>query len=227
MNAEKIYTITKEAMTAYAEQNAEDFPKTYDESIIAYWERYGIHKPFTALYRLNKDAMEEMYTKSARNSSKPSLSAIKRILKGAINDALKKAWWQDGLWAVCDGYRMVGLKEAVPSIPTYDENVDKYQTMNAKGVWFPLFDGTPLEEVEIPQKGEIKQAILDAKAKGDKKAYIKVGVRFFDAQYLLDMVDILPNAKMYQADGNQFHPNYFRDEEGNIGVLLPIRRYDN
>lgn len=226
MNAEKIYTMTKEAMTAYAETK-EDFPKTIDESFIAHCEYNGFHKPFTALYRLNKEAMEEMYNKSARNSSKPSLSAIKRILKGAINDAVKKAWWQDGLWVVCDGFRMVGLKEAVPSIQTYDENVDKYQTMNARGVWFPLFDGSPLEEVEIPQKGEIKQGILDAKAKGDKKAYIKVGVRFFNAQYLLDMVEILPNAKMYQADDNQFHPIYFRDEEGNIGVLLPIRRYDN
>ncbi len=223
MNAEKIYTLTKEAMTAYAE-SAEDFPKTIDESFIAYCECYGLHKPFTALYRLNKDAMEEMYNKSARNSSKPSLSAIKRILKNAEGRVmLTKAWWQDGLWVVCDGYRMVGLKEAIPSIPTYDETVDKYQTMDAKKIYLPLFDGTPMEEIEIPQKGEIKQAILDAKAKGDKKKLIKVGVRFFNAQYLLDVLEILPNARMYQRDENPYSIVFFKGEDGNIGLLCPVR----
>lgn len=225
MNAEKIYTATKEAMDAYAEYNKDDFPvpEKIDESLVAYWERYNLHKPYTALYRLNRQAMEEMYTKSAKGSSKPSLSAVKRILKNdSAREALKKAWWQAGLWVVCDGYRLAGLKEAVPSIPTYDKNIDKYTPIDASGVWRPLFNGTPMEEIPMPDKAEVKTCILNARAKKERIPIMQMDVRYFNAQYFLDMVEILPNAKMYQTDSNPKSCVFFKDEDGNIGLLLPI-----
>lgn len=229
MNAETIYQTTKAAMDSYCEmyKDAVPFPKLNEEAV-SFMEIGGFHKPLTALYRLNMEAREEMYRKNAKASYKPSLAAVKRLLKnvGTQREALTKAWWAEGLWWVCDGYRAVGLKEAVDTIPTYDPEVDKYEPVNIAGVAKPLLDGTYMEEVALPEKGEIKQAIADWKAGGKQFKWpeIMVGEKLVNAQYLLDMVEILPQAKAYREPNDKVLSSiYFRDEDGNVGILLPMK----
>lgn len=228
MNAETIYTMTREAMDAYITMHKDTelaIPNNYAE-YIPFFEQMGMHKPFVALYTLNKEASEEIYRKSAKGSSRPSLSAVKRLLKNtpAYNETLKKAWWAEGKWWLCDSYRAVGLNEAVPTIPTYDPDHDKYVPVNMVQIAKPLFDGTYMEEVELPSVAEVKQAILDAKAKGEKdKPKIMVGVRWFNAKYLQDIMEILPKAKMYQTNDNPTSMVFFKDDEGNIGLLCAVR----
>lgn len=230
MNAEMIYQTTKAAMDSYCEMYKDAFPGIPDlrEETMLLFEKTGYHKPLTALYRLNMEAREEMYKKNAKASYKPSLAAVKRLLKnaGTCREALTKAWWADGLWWVCDGHRAVGLKEAVDTIPTYDPEIDKYEPVNIAQATKPLLDGTYMEEVALPEKGEIKQAIADWKAGGKQFNWpeIMVGEKLVNAQYLLDMVEILPQAKAYREPNDRvIWPIYFKDEDGNVGTLLPAR----
>lgn len=228
MNAETIYQTTKAAIDSYCEmhKDAVQFQKL-NEEIVSFMENCGFHKPLTALYRLNMEAREEMYRKNAKASYKPSLAAVKRLLKnaGTHREALTKAWWAEGLWWVCDGYRVVGLKEAVDTIPTYDPDVDKYEPVDIAQATKPLLDGTYMEEVALPEKGEIKQAIADWKAGGKQFVCpeIIVGEKLVNAQYLLDMVEILPQAKAYEVFSNPVSPIFLKDEDGNVGMLLPIK----
>lgn len=224
MNAEMIYQTTKEAMDAYVAMNSE---AAIEPEKIAFFEKYGLHIPLTALYKLNAAAREEMYKKGTKGAGKPSLAAVKRFLRGVpgYNKAISKAWWADGRWWLCDGIRAVGLKEAVDTIPTYDPEKDNWKPVNISQIMKPILSGSACHGVPLPEKAEIKQAILDWKANknGKRGPMIKVGTRLLNAQFLLDMVEILPNAEMFMEDDNALHPVFFQDEAGNVGVLLPVR----
>ena len=227
MNAEKIYIATKEAMDWYIRMN--ELGNVTDEMMES-MEKVCLHLPLTTLYRLNKEAQEEMYRKNAKGSSAPSLSAVKRLLKECQDkqESIRKAWnWTSpygkNLWVLCDGYRAVALTAGLPTIPTYDPDHDKYKPVDIGGVLRPIYDGTHMEEMETPSLAEVKQAILDAKANGDKNPKIKVNGKLFNAKYMQDMIEILPNARMYQTDDKPISPAFFMDEDGNVGIILPIR----
>ena len=147
------------------------------------------------------------------------LAAINRIYKSAagnVRESLRGIYKSDGRWAICDGYRFIRLNVKPDSIPECAGlDLSKTIPQDAK-------DG---EEVTLPGVAEIKAQIAELKAKYGK-GWKYQPVKAFDGwwcnpQYLLDMVQALPNGKAYRPK-NYYSPLYYESEDGDA-LLLPAR----
>jgi len=174
--------------------------------------------------QLREDIGKEEAKKSGRASQ---LSAAKRILKSAIKtnkEALTYAATQSDKQCVCDGYRVVRLVNplALPTLP------DGMEYMDISKV---VVKGYDMEEIELPNMAKLSAYIKTYKAehKNNKEApRFDLGEdwQIVNAQYLLDMMILLPNAKAYATKGKSVSMIYFEDEEGNDGALCSVRVKD-
>ncbi len=163
-------------------------------------------------------------------SSKGALSALKaaqRILKTASYDVraeLKFPWTDEqGRQILCDGYRLARLNEPLP-LPERPEGLE---CINHLAILEPARNGRG-QRLEAPDVKELRAHIKTVKPTLPKGGVVKWdfgdGLPMVDAQYLLDMLTLLPGAALYCTGKNPLiSPIYFESESGD-GVLLPVSK---
>lgn len=177
------------------------------------------------LNALQADLRKEQAKKSGKSTQ---TAAAGRIIKNAIKvnerrPAFHGAWIAaDGKQYLTDGYRMVRYAEALP-LPEAEgaEGLERNMTDAA------MQSGQPLD---LPSIADIKAEIAAHKAKhADIPAKRRPacmwdfgeGLPAVNAQYLIDMMQALPDAKATWTKATS--PIYFTDSI-NDGILLPIRK---
>ena len=173
---------------------------------------------------------DDIRTKEAKKNGKTNaLSAAKRILKTAQKTprpALHKAFYNNGLQCVCDGFRGVQLKNALP----LDEIPADVKTVNLA----QLIDNAKQNNTIILELPELKALKTYIKLEKFKNKVAKTkdiiyydfgpGLPFVNAEFLADQLEILPGCKAY-AKTNGLNI-YFESDEGR-GMLCNVRPGDD
>lgn len=160
---------------------------------------------------------------------KPRLKAMERIVKAAQHTPPQYhgTFESDGCRVVCDGHRLVAISnEAVP-MPAPAEVTAETISVNKI---IPSIDGA--QALELPELGTLK-ALVKAKLEEQKNNGVKArerkaiwifktlaGLGAVDAQYLIDMIEAMPNYRAYCPGKNR--GIVFTNEDGRA-FLLPIR----
>lgn len=231
MNTETIYKNTCAALQQYLYTVYSNDPKQADKvyrDVIAAPANYKgslVVDPFAALLL---ECVKEDAKKAGRGSA---LAGMKHLLKiGADRGKDKQpelggTWDQDGLQMACNGFYGVALSDPLQGLPV---NLDNKPGLDA----FPgILQATQNNMLDIsayiPARADLANYIKRLKA-AYPKPYKSVGPCYFignvmvNAQYLLDMIDILqPSKVMANVQGN-YRPLYFEGATGS-GVLLPVR----
>ena len=144
------------------------------------------------------------------------LAALKKVVKNVPPgmDRLRGIFQIGDRWAVCDGYRFIRVENKPESIPEALGGVDLDHAIpqNAKQA----------EVVELPSVVEIKSFIASHKiGRGQIEPMEALPGWWCNAQYLLDMVQALPDGKAYKPEKN-ISPLYYEAEDGDA-LLLPVR----
>ena len=169
----------------------------------------------SACAALIEDARTDMDKKAGNGSA---LTAAKRIIKAAKGRAkLEGAWTNaDGLQCLCDGIRAVRLKNPLAGLPASSGiDIDRFFTDAQRG-----------EKLTVPTAAELKQVLAAHKASGSKARPVYDwgdGLPAVDAEYLRDMLAILPGAEIHANECGALSPIYFDDNSGN-GLLMPVRK---
>ena len=129
--------------------------------------------------------------------------------------------YQKGLYCVCDGYRILRLKEDVTSVPHIDNTPD---TPDMANLMKPAIDNM-CQKLDLPQELEVKAYIARCKVvagNGHTYSYQLAENVYVNPQYLLDMLQALPGCTCYtDADKSGKAMIYFVADNGD-GVLLPV-----
>lgn len=153
-------------------------------------------------------------------TSSGTLSAVKRIVKSAMasaNQSLHGITEQDGFFCICDGYRLLRLKDDISSLPHYDgPSAPTYKK---------LIPEVNTHEITLPEQADLKEYIARCKAKGGKNHKISYEVApglYVNPEFLFDMMQALPDAvALVNPDKMSVSPVYFKSDAGD-GLLLPV-----
>lgn len=182
----------------------------------------------TLLRKLMGGLQDDIY--KAERKTKGALSALKaaqRILKKASDDgreALAFPWTDEqGRQILCDGFRLARLNQPLP-LPERPEGLGY---INYPAFLEPAIQSRG-ERLEAPEASKLSAYIKAVKPTLPKGGVVKWdfgdGLPMVDAQYLLDMLTLLPGAALYCTGKNPLiSPIYFESESGD-GVLLPVRK---
>ena len=172
------------------------------------------YEAFKNAFELLQDAREQMDKKLSPNVS---LTAVKSIIREAIACNNRKTnfhgmFESNGMYCVCDGYRLVCLNNDITSLPRTenDFNIEK------------VFKGISEKRIvlNLPSVADIKAAM--ATAKKDTPPYIFIdGLVGANAKYLLSMMQSLPGCVAY-VPNNRTAPILFESPAGK-GLLCPMR----
>lgn len=167
------------------------------------------------------DARERMDKKSTPASV---VSAVKRMVKSAVagpRKYLQGMVCQKGLYCVCDSCRILRLKEDVTSVP-HIENTPA--TPDLANLMKSAIDNMNVK-LDLPEESDVKAYIARCKAAAGNKhtySYQLAENVYVNPQYLLDMLQALPECMCYtDADKAGKSMIYFVAENGD-GVLLPV-----
>lgn len=174
-------------------------------------------------------AKAEMNAQTARQGGKrEAYAAAQRILKNAEKDVLKKAMAaSDGEQVICDGYRLVKLSEPLPLPQCEGGEIAKTFERILRDSSNNLGEKiTPPPVAELRSFIAIKKA--EAKAEGKKLPAVVYSLAdgiYVDAQYLVDILQILPDAVIFPSSVDWRRgtsPLYFKSERGEA-ALCPVR----
>lgn len=167
---------------------------------------------------LIRDALESMDKKSGSGSR---LTAAKRISQGAIRENLHGVWTDaEGRSCICDGYRAVRLYDHFDSIPVIEPWSGLGRVFAEPCRYRRVIDAPAISEVK-------KAAALHRAAHGKNSVPtydFGEGLPQVNAAYLVDMLTLLPGAKLYVSDyRTELSTVYFVSEKGD-GILMPVRK---
>lgn len=177
------------------------------------------------------DVEKEIKTESAKKSGKLNrFKAMQGIIKSGKTDtahsALHGAWIQNDLQCVCDGFRIVRLSAHLD----LEKLPDDVQPIDAERIIL----GNKYNNgkvINLPDVGTLRAYIKTEKAT-KKATKDKSGVIWdfgdelpaVNAQYLLDMLEIFPDATAtVTATRATLSGIYFSSSDGDA-ILLPIRK---
>lgn len=172
---------------------------------------------FASCAALIRDAMETMDKKAGAGGK---LSAGKRLIKECTRENMRGYWLDNaGRYCLCNGYSAARLAEplhGLPEVATWDGLPKVFQEL-AKNT----------RRVDLPSVAELKQIIAAGKANRDKRPRYDFGegLPAVNAQFLLDMLALLPGAVVTVADTRtEIAPLYFRTDDGSDGILMPVKK---
>ena len=174
------------------------------------------------LQTIAEQLRDDIRTAEAKKNGKTNaLSAAKRILKAAQKQpraALHKAFFIDGLQYICDGVRGVQLKNALP-LEALPDNVETVQLNKI------IDDAKKYNNIvlELPELKALKTYIKLCKAESKQDFYFYdfgPGLPFVNAEFLADLLEILPGCKAY-AKTNGF--NIFFESDDGRGLLCCVQ----
>ena len=169
------------------------------------------------------------------NNKKEPLKAAKAILKNSEKcfnqDFAGFAVWHKGKYVLTDGYRIIALNEAIPTLPVFPEGAS--------------FDVTlALEKTEAECQCEVDSLAFDTailrnyikkkrltqpeiyKGKDAKRVCVNIGYGVVDAQFLLECLEVLgDNVKVFwkaEQEKRSVYPLFFSSDKGK-GCLAVVR----
>lgn len=164
-----------------------------------------------------KESGNVSIVKVANRIIKNAESGTRDFLKGMFTNKLNG----ETVYCVCDGYRAVRFNDKLP-LPEIDEKY-KDAEFNLTNVCKPSVNA---KEIQLPDIADVKVWAKTQKYVEGKKKYTKpylldeeIGV-YVNPNYLVDMMECLPNAKVYVA--SPVSAIYFKADNGD-GVLLPVK----
>lgn len=192
-------------------KNTESYKKVY------YLEN---SEAIQALAEIICSAREEIDKASAKTAGKASsrVSALKAFAKRAVAMNMDNGLYEyQGKWVLLDGHRIVRLNADVSSLPHMAEGRKPY-------VIDKFFEPEYPVEAVLPTIAELKAFIAEM-GKERKPIIFEVnGVQHgFDPKYLLELQQILPNAKHYFPESNTCRDClYSVSEDGEDALTLPV-----
>lgn len=144
------------------------------------------------------------------------------MTKAAIagrNKYLQGMVFQNDMYCVCDGYRILRLHEDVTSVPHIDNTTS---TPDLADLMKSAYKNMT-EQLVLPEESELKAYISRCKAVAGNKhtySYQLAENVYVNPQYLLDMLQALPECECW-INSDSKGMIYFIAETGD-GVLLPV-----
>lgn len=187
-------------------------------------KKWAIESNLVTLGELIKELRSDIAKDEAKKSGRTKhLSAAKRILKRAektSNEALTYATIQNDKQCICDGFMAVRLKDHIVGLPALPEglksiDLDKIVMMPDNAV-----------ELELPDISKLSAHMKIWKAEHDKKetCFFDFGEQLplVQAEYLHDVMTLLPEARAYVKDRSVTSMIYFKNDNEDDGVLLTL-----
>ena len=192
--------------------------------------------PSMALCALRDDLeaqirLESAASRGALNATRTIKAMLDSLKKNDARKALHYAWIDgEGRQCACDGYRAYRLREHLPLEPRPE---DAGEAIDLDRIMPDVSTGR-YAAVPLPSMAELRAFIAVERAKHTFKRGKRAPDIYYDlgdgaplvnAQYLLDMLAVFPDAAeifySYAADG-RYAPLVIRSERGD-GILLPVR----
>lgn len=221
MKDQYVYELASAAMRKYCIEQGMDFNAIINDTgkLIGY-SNIGdnIPSPLKELSILILKSKEEIIKKSTGNHR---ISALKRIYnnKHAIEHN-RQSFVRDGKQYILDGYRAICLDAPIDLFPEAEKPLDSIIKLMDRPAGYNI-------QLSLPSVQELKLIVTDMKTQGlidrDKMVkpyYIESVNTYVHTEYLIDMFEIFPEAKIYSS-GNNLAPLYFEAEDGK-GILCPV-----
>lgn len=210
MTNEKLYTLAVEAIRELAES-----AELADE-IINSPRSYKHQRRSESAAQLLLALQEKLDCAGGKSHV---VTAAKRIIKEfGRGGGHEPCGWIDTneRFCVCSGYHAARLAYDLPSLPHGKQAIDLDKAVRRPQTLTP---------VDLPSIGEIRAHIAANRGKKPAAPFI-LNIDGFEwgcnAQYLLDMLQILPDCTAYTPDG-PLAPMWFSAPDGSDGTLLPVR----
>lgn len=176
---------------------------------------------YEAIASLYNELTDDLRKETAKiNGNSKALTAAKRILKSApdYKECLQFAYIKDNKQYFTDGYRAAILTDFLP-LPELPRNL-QYMDISA---FDRIADNTHAKILHTPDINKLQAYIKIEKAKGNKKPLYCFGenTTVCDANYLLDMLYIIPNAEIYFS--GRLTPIIFTNNTDNKAILMPVK----
>lgn len=163
------------------------------------------------------DEISKTEAKTTGNAKR--LQAAKRILKkgGESRIAFEFAYTKNGKQYFTDGYRLAILKSPLP-LP----NVPKDEMYPDVAVFDRMINIDNYKIIDTPDINKLQAYIKIQKANGVKHIIYSFGEDFatVDANYLLDMITIIPNAEIRYTGRKS--ALILVSDNGDKGLLMPV-----
>ena len=217
---ESVYRMVDEAIRL-ALPETDKIEETLRKGLLSINSEFGSTIDILKSHIANEDAK--------RNGRSKQLTVAKRIIKNAkkfcSSETLHGAWiGKNGYQFVSDSYRVIMFENHL-QLPEA-EGSERIESIVSKT--YPNYD----KKLMPPSVPDLKAMLTEHKAKhkGERKipalSYVfedfEIGV---NAQYLLDMLEAMPDGKFYMT-GGVISPIYI-ESDGIKGLLLPIRLKQN
>lgn len=203
-------------------ENSENIIGTAKKMVSAPWGWEKVFDTYIVAYaEISYHAQQEIFKKSVGKAA----PAIKRIINNVPEARTGfKGWWKDaeGRACICDGVRAVRLNsgevKGIDELPT--PSIDLDRSMSSK---------QNTKDLELPTIQELKAFIAEQKAIGAWTKYKSVSYDFgenlpaVNPEYLIDILQILPDAKARIVPGNMSAAIYFEGSDGDA-ILLPMHK---
>lgn len=236
MNTEKVLAALNEIVEQIdKDQPGYNFKKYFDRDMNSITDSYNSAPSMMA--DLCK-ALQMDILKSDNKCKANRAKAVLRILKNSDKEQFTKAFIDDdGKEIVLDGYRAICFANPVDGVPTTD-NGDGF--LSIRRAYFSE-DISSYDKLNLASLAELKAELKIDKAnnvgvdtgKKKKTPIYAFGISadeyknttpIVNLQYLIDIVESMPNAKAtYKTHRNGVSAVYFFDNEGNMATLLPFR----
>ena len=169
---------------------------------------------------LYNELVEDVRKETAKTSGNgKALTAAKRILKSApdYKECLQFAYIKGNKQYFTDGYRAAILTDFLP-LPELPKNL-QYMDISA---FDRLIDNKNTKILPTPDISKLQAYIKIEKSKGNKKPLYCFGenTTVCDANYLVDMLYIIPNAEIYFS--GRLNPIIFTNNTDNKAILMPV-----
>lgn len=219
MTPEKTYQLVCEMLHSYDAATGNDAA----EKVIS--DTSDFLRCFNPFYESAAALLLDAKTRMDKKVSPASVvSAVKRITKAAVsglNKYLQGMVYQKGMYCVCDGYRILRLNEDVTSVP-HIENTP--YTPDLADLMKSAIDNK-CQKLYLPAESDVRTYIARCKAvagNGHTYSYQLSENVYVNPQYLLDMLQALPDCECWiNPDSYGKGMIYFVAENGD-GVLLPV-----
>lgn len=237
MNAEKVLAALNEIIEQIDKDCPDyDFKKWFDKDMNSVTSSNNGAPSMMADFC---KALQMDILKSSDKCKANRAKAVLRILKNSNKEQFTKAFIDDdGKEIVMDSCRAICFASPVDGVPTTD-NGDEF--ISIKKSYFGD-DISGYNKLNLASLAELKAKLKIDKAnnvgidtgKKKKTPIYAFGIRadeynnttpIVNLQYLIDIVEAMPNAKAYEKYRNGIPWVHFVDDEGNRGILLPLR-YD-
>ena len=219
MTPEKTYQLVCEMLHSYDSATGNDAAKKVISNTSDFL------RCFNPFYESAAALLLDAKTRMDKSTSSASVVlAAKRICKSAVENnrmRLGGLLFQDGYYCLCDGYRILRLKEDVSSLPHLAPTPEQPKL----GDLMQSAKMNQSMQIQLPSKLEVKTYIARCKAAAGNKHTYSIQLSeyvYVNPQFLLDMLQALPGCICYtEADRAGKAPLYFIAENGD-GILLPV-----